>query len=130
VTSVPLHRNFLTTFSIADKCEIDKACEYGHVVQVKTSNISYLRNHLSEVLACVREGETVLVLDRNKPVACLSPYAACEEALPGRLQQLQSQGFVTHSGAEKDMSLPKPMALSSSVDLVGYILEDRDREER
>jgi hypothetical protein len=49
----------------------DNARQHGYLVQMKTSNISYLRNHLSEVLSCVKEGETVLVLDRKKPVACL-----------------------------------------------------------
>jgi prevent-host-death family protein len=93
---------------------------------MKTSNISYLRNHLSEVLSCVREGETVLVLDRDKPIACLSPYATREDALPERLRQLQSQGFLTHTQVEKEPVLPTPLALSKPVDLVRMILEDRE----
>ncbi|MCD8482290.1 MAG: type II toxin-antitoxin system prevent-host-death family antitoxin [Verrucomicrobia bacterium] len=47
---------------------------------MKTSNISYLRNHFSEVLSCVKEGETVTVLDRDKPVAKLVPYRIEDDA--------------------------------------------------
>ena len=37
------------------------------------ANISYTRNHLSELLSRVREGETILIVDRQRPVARLEP---------------------------------------------------------
>lgn len=37
------------------------------------ANISYTRNHLSELLAKVKEGESVLIVDRQEPVARLEP---------------------------------------------------------
>lgn len=37
------------------------------------ANISYTRNHLSEMLARVRDGETILIMDRQHPVARLEP---------------------------------------------------------
>ena len=40
---------------------------------MNTTNISYARNHLSELISRVREGETVLIMDRHKPVARLEP---------------------------------------------------------
>lgn len=39
------------------------------------ANISYTRNHLSEMLARVREGETILIVDRQQPVARLEPVS-------------------------------------------------------
>jgi prevent-host-death family protein len=45
------------------------------------ANVSYARNHLSEILARVREGESILIVDRDQPVARLDPVAgpaACE----------------------------------------------------
>ena len=39
------------------------------------ANISYTRNHLSEMLSRVREGETILIVDRQQPVARLEPVA-------------------------------------------------------
>ena len=37
------------------------------------ANISYTRNHLSELLSLVKEGETILIVDRQVPVARLGP---------------------------------------------------------
>jgi antitoxin (DNA-binding transcriptional repressor) of toxin-antitoxin stability system len=34
-----------------------------------TTTISYTKNHLSELLASVRQGETLIIMDRKKPVA-------------------------------------------------------------
>jgi antitoxin (DNA-binding transcriptional repressor) of toxin-antitoxin stability system len=93
---------------------------------MKTSNISYLRNHLSEVLTCVKEGESVLVLDRKKPVACLAPYTAAGDALTTRLKELQNQGLLTHEPSDTPPKLPRPLKLSSSVDVARFILDDRE----
>lgn len=93
---------------------------------MKTSNISYLRNHLSEVLSCVKEGETVLVLDRKKPVACLTPYAPEGDALTTRLQELQHQGLLRHEPFHAVPKRSKPMKLSKPVDVVRYLLEERE----
>ena len=93
---------------------------------MKTSNISYLRNHLSEVLSCVKEGETVLVLDRKKPVACLTPYTPEGDALTTRMKELQNQGLLTHEPSDRLPKMPKPLKLSKSVDVVRYILDDRE----
>lgn len=41
---------------------------------MKKVMISELKAHLSELLASVRGGETVLVCDRRTPVATLSPF--------------------------------------------------------
>jgi len=92
---------------------------------MKTSNISYLRNHLSEVLACVKEGETVLVLDRDKPVACLSPYATPADSTPMRLLELQRQGLMRRENPEAPPKLRTPLSLKQSVDLTRYLQEDR-----
>ena len=37
------------------------------------ANISYTRNHLSELINRVKEGETILIMDRQRPVARLEP---------------------------------------------------------
>jgi prevent-host-death family protein len=93
---------------------------------MKTSNISYLRNHLSEVLSCVREGETVMVLDRDKPIARLVPYASGENVLTERMKELQQLGLLTHRPAHDPVPLPPPLKLKQPVDVTRYILEDRE----
>ena len=44
---------------------------YGHM---KTSNISYFKAHLSQELRAVRNGERIVILDRDIPVAEVVPY--------------------------------------------------------
>lgn len=95
---------------------------------MKSSNISYLRNHLREVLICVREGESVTVLDRNKPVARLVPYGGGGDALSERLKELLQTGLLTHSQGETRAGITPPIKLDQPVSLTDYIKEDRDRQ--
>jgi prevent-host-death family protein len=94
---------------------------------MKTSNISYLRNHLSEVLNCVREGESVLVLDRNKPVARLVPFSSGEASMTRRMRELQQSGLLAHRPDLEPVPLPPPIGLERPVDLSRIIMEDRGR---
>jgi len=41
---------------------------------MKTVNVADLKNRLSAYLKLVREGEEIVVKDRNQPVARISPY--------------------------------------------------------
>lgn len=43
---------------------------------MKSANISEIRDHLSEYLRTVRKGETVIVYDRETPIARLEPIPA------------------------------------------------------
>lgn len=43
---------------------------------MKTVNVAELKNRLSAYLQMVREGEEVIVKDRNRPVARISPYGS------------------------------------------------------
>jgi hypothetical protein len=45
---------------------IDCPSRYGYGGVMIAANISYTRNHLSELIARVREGETLLNMDRNR----------------------------------------------------------------
>ena len=55
--------------------------------------ISQLKNHLSAFLKKVRAGESVLILDRNRPVARLVSVARQDPA-DARLARLESEGLV------------------------------------
>ncbi|MCC5844533.1 MAG: type II toxin-antitoxin system Phd/YefM family antitoxin [Verrucomicrobia bacterium] len=93
---------------------------------MKTSNISYLRNHLSEMLSCVREGETVMVLDRDKPIARLVPYSAGERVMTERMKELQQLGLLTLCSSEDPPPLPPLLKPKRPVDVAHYILEERE----
>lgn len=94
---------------------------------MRTSNISYLRNHLSDVLAYVREGETVIVLDRNKPIARLAPYCTGEAAMTERMKELQQLGLLAHGPSREAEPLPPPIRIAEPIDLTCIIREDRER---
>ena len=46
----------------------------GHYIVMKSAKVSELKARLSAYLAEVRRGETVIICDRNTPVARLVPY--------------------------------------------------------
>ncbi len=54
---------------------LDVALSYGYIGVMNQANISYTRNHLSEMLARVRNGESILIVDRQHPVARLEPVS-------------------------------------------------------
>lgn len=60
---------------------IDLMASSGHIEAMKETNVSGLKARLSEYLAAVRNGETVLVHDRRTPIARLVPIGEGAEDL-------------------------------------------------
>src|SRR5687767_4552348 len=91
-----------------------------------TATITEVKNSLSAFLDRVREGETVLILDRGTPVARLEPVHSDAES-SGRLRRLERAGLV--ATARKRMPLemlrqpgPRPSGRASAVEA---LLEER-----
>jgi len=65
---------------------------------MRTTNITDLRNHLSEILDEVRHGEAIEILDRKTPIARLVPVEPTTPAggkgLPPWLDRLRRAGGV------------------------------------
>lgn len=80
--------------------------------RVRKSSISYLKAHLSAELKAVQAGETVVVMDRDHPIARLMPYEA-EKGMEVREPRLPF-GF------------EKPTALMQG-DSLAPLFEDRGR---
>jgi antitoxin (DNA-binding transcriptional repressor) of toxin-antitoxin stability system len=102
---------------------------YGYIGVVNKANISYTRNHLSEMLLRVREGETILIVDRQQPVARLEPVAgASTHGLPWQAD-LVRRGLVRSARGRLDvkalgaMPLPTP---SGGGDILGALLTERE----
>jgi len=51
---------------------------------MKTLNISYFKAHMSQELRAVRNGEKLVIKDRNTPIADVVPHTG-EPVLPVRL---------------------------------------------
>ncbi len=61
---------------------------------MKNARISELRDGLSEYLARVRKGETIIVYDRDTPIARIEPITL-EENAPEWLQNAYHRGIAT-----------------------------------
>jgi len=69
---------------------------------VETATISQLKNSLSAYLKKVRAGETVLILDRNEPIAVLERVEP-QSRPEGRLVRLEQAGVIRRSGTAQPL---------------------------
>ena len=93
------------------------------------ANISYARNHLSKILACVREGESVLIMDRQRPVARLEPVEGSDAGGPLRKDDLVQRGLVRPARTRLDPRRLKTMRLPETTgkgDILGALVADRE----
>ena len=93
---------------------------------MKTATITEVKNGLSAFLDRVRQGESVLILDRGIPVARLAPVRSSEDAT-GRLQRLERAGVVETARIETPLEMlrtpgPTPAGHASAV---RALLEER-----
>ena len=67
---------------------------YGHM---KKAGIAALKNNLSRYIDQVKAGESILVMDRNQPVAQIVPLGRKERGLASaedRLTRLERKGLI------------------------------------
>lgn len=97
----------------------------GYVGHMEKATISELKNQLSAYLAKVKAGASVLILDRDKPIACLErvdPARYGDE----RLVRLERAGIIRRGsgnvpGKPRRRVLPKPKH-----SLVQALLDERE----
>lgn len=91
-----------------------------------TSNIASAKSHFSGLIDLVKQGQTVLITERNKPVATLQPIS---HSSPAGLQALHASGLLTPPGKLLDVVafLAAPRAsLATENSLTRAILEERE----
>jgi prevent-host-death family protein len=86
---------------------------------MKKVGIADLKARLSEHLRSVRAGRTLVVMDRETPVARIVPYDSYGDRL-----------VVRHPapGAPKPRDIPRPEPIKLSVDPVAMLIEERQRD--
>lgn len=84
---------------------------------MKQARVSDLKNQISRYLDYVRNGETVLVLDRKIPVAELRPVG--EKAANGKLATLERKGIIRRGSGR----LPKKFFKIRPAGKQGRVLE-------
>lgn len=94
---------------------------------MKIASISQTKNQLSALIEQVRHGETVVITDRDRPVAKLMPIAAEEaEAASGELALLERRGIVRRGRAEA-YTLPQPLRLRKNASALAVLIEEREQ---
>ena len=96
---------------------------------MNVANISYARNHLSELLNRVREGETIIIVDRHTPVARLEPPAKSGGVGPKWKTDLVRRGVVRPAArrpsAKALRAVPLPSARDGG-DILATLLAERE----
>jgi len=94
---------------------------------MKTATLTETKNNLSALVDQVRNGETVLILDRGRPVARLESVLEGDSPSEGRLARLEREGLVRRGTRKRPRSLldrqpPKPRKGASALH---ELLEER-----
>jgi prevent-host-death family protein len=94
---------------------------------MKTTTVSKLKASLSEYLRQVKAGEEVLITERGRPIARLSPPAGSQTP-PQYLLEMEKQGLIkigTGKLPENFWDLPRPEDPEGRV--MKAVLEEREK---
>jgi prevent-host-death family protein len=95
---------------------------------MKTVNISDLKARLSAHIQIVRDGEEVLVCDRNKPVARIVP--CCLQDRSEQEQRLVARGILTPPLKKRPVSASWPKPPGNISDKTMQQVWQQERENR
>ncbi len=92
------------------------------------ATISEVKNDLSGFLRQVKRGETVLVLERKVPVACIVPpgHAPDSSGVDARAKRLEETGIVVRRGAGSPLDVLGQPAGSGAAVLEALLEERRE----
>lgn len=91
---------------------------------MEKATISQLKNRLSEYLRKVRSGATVLILDRDQPVARLEGLAS-EELPDQRLVRLERKGLLKRAAGRPPKTILDESSPKTSRSVVEALIEER-----
>lgn len=100
----------------------------GYVSHMERATISQIKNRLSAYLKKVRAGESVLILDRDEPIARLERVIS-QDHPADRLARLERAGLVHRAEARLDVDQLRRCMPQSSACVVEALLDDR-RDDR
>jgi len=93
---------------------------------MRTATITETKNNLSALLDIVKGGETILILDRGRPVARLESAAAAPTD-EGRLERLERQGLIRRGKGRMREVIERitPQRTATGASAVQALLEER-----
>jgi prevent-host-death family protein len=89
------------------------------------ATISQLKNGLSAYLRKVRAGDTVVIYDRNEPVARIERVGASSSTDDERLARLEAAGIITRPTRPVPLDLLKTPPPRSKQSVLAALLEER-----
>jgi len=97
---------------------------------MKRATLTETKNNLSALVDQVQHGETVLILDRGRPVARLESVLGEGDDPEGRLARLERQGLVRRASAPlsptpREILLAKPPQPSAGGSVLQALLAER-----
>jgi len=96
---------------------------------MNTVTITETKNQLSALLDRVRAGESLVILDRGRPVARLVPAIASPADASGRLERLERQGLISRGrerACEAILRDPPPSPRKGASALDALLAERRE----
>ena len=94
---------------------------------MKTASISQTKNQLSALIDQVRQGETIVITDHDRPVAKLVPAQTENgEEAAGALAQLERKGIIRRGNGEAHRLAPRIKPRDGASALAALI---KDREQ-
>ena len=94
---------------------------------MRSASVSEAKNNLSALVDQVQHGETILILDRGRPVARLESVRGGEDDPEGRLARLERQGLLRRGSAPppREILMAKPPRPSAGASALEALLHER-----
>ncbi len=95
---------------------------------MKTATLTETKNNLSALIDQVRHGETILILDRGRPVARIETAVTAAEDAAGRLARLERQGCLRRASAPppEEILRQRPPVPEGSASILEALLAERE----
>jgi prevent-host-death family protein len=92
---------------------------------MKTASISQTKNQLSALIDQVRQGETIVITDHDRPVAKLVPaQVETGDEAAGALASLERKGIIRRGNSAAGR-LPAPVKPRAGLSALAALLQDR-----
>lgn len=95
---------------------------------MKRATLTETKNNLSAIIDQVRRGETVLLLDRGRPVARIEPVLAPTAHPDDHLERLERQGVISRATSPPPMDLirQRPPRAKGGSSILQALLQERE----
>lgn len=108
---------------------LDRNLKLGYISYMKIATISQTKNNLSAYLDAVKKGETILIMDRDNPIARIEPIHKIKDFnLKSILPKLEREGIIQRPKKEpgkiKRNEIPIPM---KKVNISEILIKEREQ---